>query len=194
MIKKLDEGLHKVSNFCVWISGVTLFLIAAFIFIDVLGRYVFSHPITGSQEIVELAIVCVLYLGLPYSTYCRSHVRVDALITHFPYKARMITLGVVTLLCVLVSGPIAVQLFRQGLNVVSRGTASAILKIRHWPFYFVASFGNLLLTLEFISDGVRLLLKAGHPEDDPEAEMIMPPAALTENEKDADDRKEAERE
>ena len=53
MIKKLDEGLHKVSNFCVWSSGVTLFLIAAFIFIDVPGRYVSSHPITGSQEIVD---------------------------------------------------------------------------------------------------------------------------------------------
>ena len=58
-MKKLDEGLHKVSNVCVWISGVMLFAIAAFIFIDVLGRYIFNHPITGSQEIVELAIVCV---------------------------------------------------------------------------------------------------------------------------------------
>ena len=131
MIKKLDDVLHKLSNVCVWISGVMLFFIAAFIFIDVLGRYVFNHPITGSQEIVELAIVCVLYLGLPYSTYCRSHVRVDALITHFPYKARMITLGVVTLLCMLVSAPIAVQLYRQGFNVIARGTASVILKIKH---------------------------------------------------------------
>ena len=184
-MKKLDEGLHKVSNVCVWIFGVILFAIAAFIFIDVLGRYVFNHPITGSQEIVELAIVCVLYLGLPYSTYCRSHVRVDALITKFPYKARMITLGIVTLLCMLVSGPIAVQLFRQGLNVVSRGTASAILKIRHWPFYFIASFGNLLLTFEFLSDGVRLLLKAGHPEEDPEKDLIMPPGDINEDGKEA---------
>ena len=180
MIKKLDDALHKVSNVCVWIAGVMLFGIAAFIFIDVLGRYVFNHPVTGSQEIVELAIVCVLDLGLPYSTYCRAHVRVDALITHFPYKARMITLGVVTLLCMLVSGPIAVQLYRQGFNVIARGTSSVILKIKHWPFYFIASFGNLLLTFEFLSDGIRLLLKANHPELDPEAELIKPPGDISE--------------
>ena len=185
-MKKIDEGLHKVSNVCVWISGVLLFGIAAFIFIDVIMRYIFNSPITGSQEIVELIIVCVLYLGLPYSTFCRSHVRVDALITKFPYKARMITLGVVTLLCMLVSAPIAVQLFRQGLNVVGRGTASAILKIRHWPFYFIASFGNLLLTFEFLSDGVRLLMRAGHPEEDPENKLIMPPADLGEDGKEAE--------
>lgn len=186
-MKKVADGLHKVSNVCVWISGVMLFLIAAFIFIDVLGRYIFNRPITGSQEIVELAIVCVLYLGLPYSTYCRSHVRVDALITKFPYKARMITLGVVTLLCMLVSGPIAVQMFRQGLNVVARGTASAILKIKHWPFYFVASFGNLLLTFEFLSDGVSLILagKENNEKNDPEKELIMPPGDISNEGKEA---------
>lgn len=184
-MKKVADGLHKVSNVCVWVSGVMLFLIAALIFIDVLGRYIFNHPIKGSQEIVELAIVCVLYLGLPYSTYCRAHVRVDALITRFPYKVRMITLGVVTLLCMLVSGPIAVQLFRQGLNVFARGTASVILKIRHWPLYFIASFGNLLLTFEFLCDGVSLILagKENNEKNDPENELIMPPGDISDEEK-----------
>ena len=184
-MKKLAEGLHKVSNVCVWISGLLLFFIAAFIFVDVVGRYVFNHPITGSQEIIELTIVLVLYFGLPYSTYCRSHVRVDALITHFPYKARMITLGIVTLLCMFVSGPIAVQLYRQGFNVMARGTGSAILKIKHWPFYFLASFGNVLLTFEFLADGVKLIASANDPQEDPEKELIMPPGDISEEGKEA---------
>ncbi len=186
-MKKLAAGLHKVSNVCVWISGVMLFGIAAFIFIDVICRYIFNRPITGSQEIIELVIVLVLYFGLPYSTYCRSHVRVDALITHFPYKARMITLGIMTLLCMLVSGPIAVQLYRQGFNVLARGASTAILKIKHWPFYFLASFGNLLLTFEFLADGVSLIAKAGHPEQDPEKELIMPPGDISEEGKEAEE-------
>jgi len=157
---RLTNGLHKVSNVFVWISGAILFGISALIFIDVLMRYIFNSPITGSQEIVELAIVLVLYLGLPYSTYARSHVRVDALINTFSPKGKLICLGIVTILCAFVSGPIAVQLFRQAGNVFDRGTASAILKLAHYPFYYCASFGNALLTFEFIADGIRYFIEA----------------------------------
>lgn len=157
---KLTNGLHKVSNVFVWISGAILFGISALIFIDVLMRYIFSAPITGAQEIVELAIVLVLYLGLPYSTYARSHVRVDALINTFSPKWKFICLGFVTILCAFVSGPIAVQLFIQAGNVFDRGTASSILKIAHYPFYYIAAFGNALLTLEFIADGIRYFFEA----------------------------------
>jgi TRAP-type C4-dicarboxylate transport system permease small subunit len=171
VLKKLAEALHKVSNVCVWISGISLFFIAAFIFVDVFARYFFNKPITGSQEIVELVIVVVLYLGLPYSTYKRSHVRVDALTSLFPPRGKLICLGIMTLLCMLVSGPIAVQLFRQALNVMARGTASNILKIPHWPFYLVSVFGNIVLTFEFLCDGIRYFIEAAnYGKDEPSAE------------------------
>ena len=160
VLKNLAELLHEVSNVCVWISGIALFGIAAFIFIDVFARYLFNAPITGSQEMVELTIVIVLYLGLPYSTYRRSHVRVDALTSLFPPRGKLICLGVMTLLCMLVSGPIAVQLFRQTFHIMARGTSSAILKIPHWPFYVVAVIGNILLTFEFLCDGIRYFVEA----------------------------------
>ncbi len=160
LYKRLADGLHKVSHFCVWISGALLFAIALLIFIDVILRYIFNSPITGAQEIVEMAIVLVLYLGLPYSTYQRAHVRVDALTNTFSPKGKLICLGVVTILCAFVSGPMSVQLFRQAGKVLDRGSATNILRIVHYPFYYIASFGNILLTFEFIADGIRYFQEA----------------------------------
>lgn len=112
------------------------------------------------NEIVELVIVIVLYMGLPYSTYRRSHVRVDALTSKFSPPAKSVCLSIMNLLCVIVVTAITVQLFRATGNIVARGTASNILKIPHWPFYIVAVVGNFLFTFEILCDAVRYFVEA----------------------------------
>lgn len=175
VLKTIADWLHKVSNVCVWLSGITLFSMAALIFVDVFARYLFNNSIKGSQEIVEMMIVVVLYTGLAYSTFRRSHVRVDALVNTFPPWIKLTCLGCMTLLCILVSAPIAVQMFRQAGKVTISGNASAILKIPHAPFYYIASFGNALLSLEFLADGLKYFGEA--------AEARKEKITITDNEK-----------
>ena len=153
--KSIANGVHKVSNACVWVSGIVLVLIAILICIEVIARYIFRNSILGVQEISELFIVVVLYFGLAYSTYTRSHVKVDVLINAFRPDAKMITQGICSLLCIILSAPAAVQVFKQGLICLEQGKASSLLHIAHWPFYMAAAFGLALTTLEFIFDGVR---------------------------------------
>lgn len=153
--KSIANGIHKVSNACVWISGIVLVLIGALIFVEVVARYIFNNSILGVQEISELFVVIVLYFGLAYSTYTRSHVKVDVLINVFRPDAKMITQGICSLLCTLLSAPAAIQVFKQGLLCLEQGKASSLLHIVHWPFYMAAAFGLALTTLEFILDGVR---------------------------------------
>lgn len=172
VFKTLADWLHKISNVGVWISGFTLFFIAAFIFIDVFARYLFNSPIKGSQEIVELVIVVVLYFGLPYSTYKRAHVRVDALTSKFPPTIKDITLGIMDILCAFLCAAICYQLYRQTGNIMARGTASNILRIPHWPFYVVAVIGNFFLTFEFLADGIRYFVEAAQHGKKAEAPVI----------------------
>ena len=153
--KAVASGVHKVSNACVWISGIILVLIGILIFIEVVARYIFKNSILGVQEISELFVVVVLYFGLAYSTYSRSHVRVDVLINAFRPDVKMTVQGVCSLLCILLSGPASIQVFKQGLLCLEQGKASSLLMIPHWPFYLSAAFGLALTTLEFILDGIR---------------------------------------
>lgn len=149
------NGIHKVSNACVWVSGILLVLMAVLIFVEVIARYIFHDSITGVQEICTMAIVVVLYLGLGYSTYNRSHVQVDVLINALRPDIKMFDQGICSLLCILLSGPAAVQVFRQGVIYLNQGRSSSLMHIPYWPFYFIAAFGLLWTSLEFLCDGVR---------------------------------------
>ncbi len=153
--KTFANGVHKLSNACVWVAGILLVLLAVLIFVEVIARYVVKNSITGVQEICTMSIVVVLYLGLGYSTYQRAHVQVDVVINAFRPDVKMIDQGICSLLCILLSAPAAVQVFRQGLTFLDNGRTSQLMHIPYWPFYIVAAFGLLLTSVEFLLDGVR---------------------------------------
>ena len=153
-------AIHRLSNGCVWVSGVVLVLIAILTFIEVIARYIFNHSIVGVQEISELAIVVVLYFGLSYSTYSRSHVKVDVILNAMRPDANMITQGIMSLLCILFSAPAAYQVMKQGLVFVENGRTTNLMHIPYWPFYIAASLGLFLTSVEFLLDGIRWFIEA----------------------------------
>lgn len=153
--KAVSGFFHKVSTVCVWISGVMLVLIAVLTFIEVVARYAFNNSIVGVQEISELSIVVVLYFGLAYSTYSRSHVKVDVVINALRPDVKMITQGIMSLLCIAFSAPAAWQVFRQGNTFLLSGRTTSLMHIRYWPFYYAAAFGLALTSFEFLFDGIR---------------------------------------
>lgn len=153
-------AIHRLSNACVWVSGVVLILIAILTFIEVIARYIFNHSIVGVQEISELSIVVVLYFGLSYSTYNRSHVKVDVILNAMRPDANMITQGTMSLLCILFSAPAAYQVMKQGLVFVENGRTTNLMHIPYWPFYLAAAFGLALTSIEFLLDGIRWFAEA----------------------------------
>ena len=155
-----SRAVHGLSNACVWISGVVLVLIAILTFIEVIARYIFNNSIVGVQEISELAIVVVLYFGLAYSTFNRSHVKVDVILNAMRPGAAMITQGIMSLLCIVFSAPAAWQVFRQGLVFLENGRTTNLMHIPFWPFYFAAAFGLALTSIEFLLDGIRWMQEA----------------------------------
>lgn len=158
--EKVRDAIHRLSTVLVWISGILLALMALLIFVDVIGRYIFNSPIKGASEVVQMMMVCVLYFGLAYSTYVRAHIRVDILINVFPKFVKEFILGVMELLVAAFAVLMCVQVYRQGVKMLGKGSTTDILKIRYFPFYFITSAGSLVLTLEFILDAVRYFIES----------------------------------
>lgn len=159
--EKIRDLIHKVSNAIVWVSAISLIFISILIFIDVFCRYVINRPITGAQEITQMAIMVVVYMGLPCATLRRRHIRVDALVIKFQEPKRLICLGITSLIVILYSAPAFWFLLKQGIayfHNLSNGTM--LLKIPYAPFYIIAAFGCFQLTLELILDGIRYFQEA----------------------------------
>lgn len=59
------------------LAGAALFGIMVLVTVSVLFRYVLHAPILGSQEMVQLGMVFVIMLAMPYTALRGQHIRVD---------------------------------------------------------------------------------------------------------------------
>lgn len=160
LLRTLDSILGKISNACAWVSGAALFLMAALIFVNVICRRFFQRAIFGADELVQFSMVLVVYFALSYSTRLRAHVRVDFITNMMPKYIRFVVLGVVTLACIFVTANISLRTFAYAATVISSNTRSPILKLSYAPFYYLISILNILLSLEFLADGLKYFAEA----------------------------------
>ncbi len=58
-------------------ASVILFGMMLLTFADVVGRYLFNRPITGSFEVTELLLLVLIFAGLPLVSHADEHVTMD---------------------------------------------------------------------------------------------------------------------
>lgn len=100
------------------ISTIILVVIVAINGVNVVGRYVFSSPISWGEEVMLYLMIVGVFLAVPAVTWDGAHLRMDLLARAVPPLARriietltdLISLGVAGLF-VYVSVPIVLQLF-----------------------------------------------------------------------------------
>jgi len=87
-------GLHLIG------AGL-VFVLMAVIVTDVLGRSVFNHPLTGAPELVRVALVSLLFLGMAQTWRTDKHIRATVLADRVSDRGRA-ALNVAALLCALI--------------------------------------------------------------------------------------------
>ena len=158
--KAVNKAFEKVSTVSVYFGAVMLFLIVVLIFIDVIMRYVFNHPIPGQQELAELGTVVVVYFGLPFSTRMRGHVRVETIPGNFSVSARSILYGVLDFICFVFLVFVTIKVFQQGGKLaLTPGNATLILRIPNFYIYYIASVGAAISAIEFLLDCIRYFIE-----------------------------------
>ena len=75
--------------------GILMFLV----FADVVGRYIFSKPIFGAYELVEVLMGWLIFAGLPLVSRAQQHISVDFVSALLPERLKPVQGIVVNLLC-----------------------------------------------------------------------------------------------
>ena len=76
-------GLNAVGT--VWVAAITVLICA-----DILGRVLFSFPITGVPEIVKVSIVAIVWLQIPHTLKIGGHLRSDVVLRRLSGRGRSI--------------------------------------------------------------------------------------------------------
>lgn len=121
---------------CGILAGLALFAIMILTFLDVSGRKMLDHSITGSLELTELLMVVVIFGALPLVSERGEHVVFDSLDALLPNALKKIQRGLVHLLCAAALISLAWLMWKTGDDFLASGETTAQLKILKAPFIY----------------------------------------------------------
>ena len=103
-IQKVDKCLSMIENAVIILGLSAMFLI---LLAQVIMRYVFSRPLTWSEEAARCIFVFVSFIGISYAYRQKGHIRMEVVVNLFPQAVRrglevLINLGTIALFCYMI--------------------------------------------------------------------------------------------
>ncbi|MBA4501566.1 TRAP transporter small permease [Marinobacterium marinum] len=147
----LSRGEGAVKTLLSGTAALVMFLMMALTLVDVLGRYLFSTPVTGAFEVTELMLAAVIFLGLPLITAEGGHIAVDILDAALSDRVRLIQYWLVGLINVLAFGIFSWVLWRLAFKVLRYEDTTAVLQIPYAWLAFLMAVTTSVATLALMA-------------------------------------------
>lgn len=130
------------------LAGAALIAMLALTTADVLGRYVFSRPLAGVIELIQYAMVIVVFAALPVVTSREQHISVGLLDGRLHGAGRRIRKGLIAVTCAVVLAVLSWTLFEAAGSMREQGDVIGFLRL---PTFFAA---YLMSALSMATAGV----------------------------------------
>ena len=119
------------------IASFLLFCLMSLTFVDVVARYLLNRPIRGAFEITELALLVLIFAGLPLVSHADEHVTMDFIDRLLPDRVADLWLRVVHAACAAIMFFLAWQVWIKAGRISSYGDTTDILRIAVGPFIYI---------------------------------------------------------
>ncbi len=150
------------------------------LFANVIGRYVFNHPIFWAEECVRFLMVWMIFVGAAHVILRGGHVAVDVMTRFLSGRANTwlgLAMNVVAILFCLLLGWYSLE---QTLRVQGAGQVSPAMQMPMWLAYLAMPVGSVLMIIRFTQQLVgRIGLLRQPPIGEEEAGDIVGDAERT---------------
>jgi TRAP-type C4-dicarboxylate transport system permease small subunit len=160
----IEKAVGGCVGLLAYLGGIVLLGLMVLTVVAVVLRYGFNAPILGAQDVSELSLVLVVFLGLAYCGWTGGHVAVDLIGAVLKPGALRWTDTAIRVVCGVLFAFVAFQTLQQGLDALEYGEASNLIEIPHFPFFLVVAFGSALYALVLFVQAVHA---ARGPADQP---------------------------
>jgi TRAP-type C4-dicarboxylate transport system permease small subunit len=121
-------------------ASLLLFGMMVLTFFDVVGRYLLNRPIRGAFEITELALLVLIFAGLPLVSHADEHVTMDFIDRLLPERARVGWVRAMHAACAAIMFFLAWQTWIKAGKIAGYGDTTDVLRIAVGPFvYFMTA-------------------------------------------------------
>jgi C4-dicarboxylate transporter DctQ subunit len=146
-IDRLYYGLEKLLTL---LGGVVIMLLVLLATVNVLGRWIFSLPISGYIDWVEQAMAFIAFLGIAYTQRLGGHIRMDILVSHLHGRRLWITELISTVLMLLITLVLIYGSWLHFLRAYQIGDSSLDINLPTWPAKLVVPVALTVLALRLL--------------------------------------------
>jgi TRAP-type C4-dicarboxylate transport system permease small subunit len=122
---------------------------------DVILRYVFNRPFSGSIEITEFAMAAIVFLGIAYCGWTGGHVAVDILERPLENPRLRFVPVILTFIGGVLFAAIAWLTVDEALSTMNR--VSNMMRWPHYPFQFIVALGAAMYAAVLFVQSFRML-------------------------------------
>ncbi len=140
----------KLESFLTLMGGIVIFLLVFLATTNVLGRWIFSLPISGYIDWVEQAMAFFAFLGIAYTQRQGGHIRMDMLVANIHGRFLWITELVSTVLMLLVTLVLIYGSYLHFLRAYQFGDSSIDINLPVWPAKLVVPVALTVLALRLL--------------------------------------------
>ena len=143
----LDQAISTLEALIV---GVSVAVMAINTIANVFGRYMFSQSLYFSEEVNEIAMVTITFVGLGYVTRKGLHIRMSALYDMVPDAPRRWLMALIALLSAAAMFLLAWYAWEYVDKVAARGRITPAMQLPLWTTYVGVVVGFLLAGVQYI--------------------------------------------
>jgi TRAP-type transport system small permease protein len=159
-----SELFERVLRWIALAGGWVLMLLMGYTVLDVILRYVFNRPFSGSLEITEFAMSVIVFLGIAYCGWTGGHVAVDILERPLEDPRMRFVPVILTFIGAVLFAAIAWLTAADALSSMRR--VSNMMRWPHWPFQLTVAFGSAMYAVVLLIETVRLAQHRSPGSDD----------------------------
>ena len=155
------------------ISSAATFLLMLLVVANIIGRYLFNKPLTGTLEFTESLLVLVIFCSVALTQYDGGHIRVNLVTRRLPRRvARGLTVFAMLSGCAFFTWcAYAAWIFAaQAYSFNEREWGEVVFPL--WPMKFVVFIGISMLALQFLLDAIAETIMPIAADDDRAMESI----------------------
>jgi len=149
LINRLEAFISVITKVLSKASSILLFLMMFLTAADVIGRFTFNKPVTGTYELSGLTLVLIIFFSLGSAQMEGAHLEIDVLTNSMKQKTQNLINGVTSFVLFILLCLTTWQLFEYGLRTLSGNQTSGDLGLQLYIFIFLAMIGSLAFTLTY---------------------------------------------
>ncbi len=146
-VNPIERVLLQLSRRAGNIGSAVLIAMVLLTSLDVTLRRVFNSPLPFSFELIDVALVVVVFCSVAYTTSVGRHVSIDVLVARLHPSAQMVITTATDLLSAVLFGLITWRSVVRAMTFLNSGYETGILKIHLYPFSFIVALGCALACL-----------------------------------------------